>query len=192
MNQLLEWLSGGDLRSDGLADEVVAFVLEHPELADDLAEGLDAADDVIRGRTADALEKIGRSRPDLVVGFLPKLVDTARSDRVPMVKMHLAMLLGHLALYGEHRHSLTSALLDLLDDESVFAKSWAIVSLCIIARKYPAEREQIVIRIAQLEPGASAAIRSRIRKALILLANENAPFPKGWIKSEHLAVLDQA
>ena len=40
MNQLLGMLSGGDLRSDGLSDEVVALVLSNDELFDDLYAGL--------------------------------------------------------------------------------------------------------------------------------------------------------
>jgi HEAT repeat protein len=189
MNQILEWLSGGDLRSDGLSNEVAEFVLEHPELLEELAEGLNEPDDVIRGRTADALEKIARSRPDLVVEYLPKLVDISKTDQVPMVKMHIAMLLGHLAMYEDRTDQITSTLLRMLDDESVFAMSWAIASLCIVGRKYPLERDQIVIRIARLEGHHSAAIRTRVRKALYLLTNEDAPFPKGWIKSDHLGAI---
>jgi hypothetical protein len=188
MNQLLEWLAGGDLRSDGMSDQVAEFILEHIELLDELVEGLDESDDVIRGRTADALEKIARSRPDLTICHLPKFLQVARTDQVPMVKMHMAMLLGHLAMYSDCTDRIASALFDLLDDESVFAKSWAIVSLCIIGRVYPLERDRIVIRIAHLEGEDSAAIRSRVTKALDLLMSEDAAFPKGWVKSEHLSI----
>jgi hypothetical protein len=186
VNQILEWLSGGDLRSDGMSDEAVAFVLEHPEVVSDLAMGLDATDDVIRGRTADALEKVARSRPDLIVGYLPKLIHLAETDPVAMVTMHVAMVLGHLALYEEYTDQITSTLLGMLDGGGVFAQSWAIVSLCIIGRQYPVQRGRIVQRIAQLEGHDSAAIRSKVGKALGLLADQNSPFPKGWIKSEDL------
>jgi HEAT repeat protein len=202
MNQILEWLSGGDLRSDGLADEVAAAVLKSPDLFDDLYAGLSESDDVIRGRTADALEKISRQRPDLIAAHLPEVIDRQRpdliaahlpevidlskSDQVPMVKMHLAMIFGHLALYEEHIDTLRSALFDLLDDESVFAKSWAIVSLCIIGRMYPQKIDRIVNRISQLQEDNSVAIRSRARKALNILTNPSASFPKGWIKSDRL------
>ena len=40
--------------------------------------------------TADALEKISRSSPDLVVDRLPKLIKVARTNHVPMVEMHIA------------------------------------------------------------------------------------------------------
>jgi hypothetical protein len=165
MNQILEWLSGGDLRSDGLSNEVAEFVLNDPQLFSDLLD---------------------RSRPDLTVDHLPRLINLLETDRVPMVKMHLAMILGHLAVYDEHIHLLTPALLDSLDDDSVFAISWAIVSLCIIGRKYPEEREQIINRIAKIEGDHSAAIRSKVRYALAILMNEEVPFPKGWIKSRGL------
>jgi hypothetical protein len=190
MNQILKWLAGGDLRSDGMSNEAAEFVLQHPELFHELLAGLDEADEVIRGRTADALEKVSRSRPDLMIEHLPKLIDVAAADHVAMVKMHVAMILGHLAVYGEHIHQIISTLLDLLADESVYAVSWAIVSLCIIGRKYPRESGRIMNEIAQLEGSASAAIRSRVRKALDVLTNEGASFPKGWVKNEHLGLIE--
>lgn len=189
MNQIMEWLSGGDLRSDGLANEAAEAVLQNPQLFDDLFEVLSSPDDVIRGRTADALEKVGRQRPDLLIPHLGELVDISNTDQVPMVKMHLAMIYGHLALYEEHIDVLKSALFNLLADKSVFARSWTIVSLCIIARVYPAECDRIVNYIAPLCRDDSAAIRSRVRNALILLTNEEAKFPKGWIKSERLRAI---
>ena len=184
MNQILEWLSGGDLRSDGMADEVTAAVLQSPGLFEDLYAGLSESDDVIRGRTADALEKISRQRPDLIVAHLPELVDLSSSDQVPMVKMHLAMIFGHLALYEELIDILQSVLFDLIEAESVFAKSWAIVSLCIIGRIYPQKSDRIVNRISQLQADSSIAIRSRAGKALNIMTNPSVSFPDGWIKSE--------
>ena len=186
MNQILEWLLGGDLRSDGLSTEVADFVLANPQLIDELLEGLDESQDLVRGRTADALEKIGRVKPELIVPSLPKLIDVAKDDPLPMVKMHIAMLFGHLAMYAEHVGAIMHALQGMLDDQSVFAKSWAIASLCILGRKYPQERDCIVERIAQLQGDESVAIRTRVRNALIVLTDETAAFPKGWIKSQHL------
>lgn len=185
-NQILSWLSGGDLRSDGLASEAAQFVLGNPHVFEDLFAGLFDPDDVIRGRTADALEKIARDRPDLLINHLQEMIDLAENDPVPMVKMHLAMIFGHLAVYQESLERLISALYDLLADESVFTRSWAISSLCIIGRKYPGECQRIVNRLSQLQADRSIAIRSRVKKALIILTNPNAQFPKGWIKSELL------
>lgn len=186
MGQILEWLSGGDLRSDGMSNEAADFVLKNPQVFDELFEGLSVSDDVVRGRTADALEKISRKKPDLMIDRLPKLLQVAEEDHVSMVKMHLAMIFGHLAMYEERLNELISGLLDLLDDGSVFTGSWAIVSLCIIGRKYPEECNQILERIEPIQRDQSIAMRTKARKAVDLLTNKQIPFPKGWIKSEHL------
>lgn len=186
MNTILDWLDGGDLRSDGMANEVADVVLKNPDLFDEIILGLDETNDVIRGRTADALEKIARVQPGLLVDHLSKLLQVATEDTVPMVKLHLAMMMGHLAIFKEHIEALNECLLNLLEDESVFTKSWAIVSLCILARKYPLLQPRIVDSIAAYSKDDSIAIRTRVRKAMVLLTNDGVPFPKGWIKSEHL------
>ena len=192
MGQILEWLSGGDLRSDGMSNEAADFVLTNPELFNELFEGLSVSDDVVRGRTADALEKIARAKPELFVERIPKLIQVAEVDPVPMVKMHLAMIFGHLAIYQEHRSELIDQLLSLLEEGRVFTRSWAIVSLCILARVYPEENTQILEIIEPIQRDPSIAMRTRARKAIEILTDNNAPFPKGWIKSDHLKDLPRA
>ena len=182
MNQLLEWLTGGDVRSDGMADEAAAVVLQNPERFADLFEGLYAADDVVRGRSSDALEKVARYRPDLLIERLPELIAAGRTDSRPVVRMHIAMLLGHLVEYADQVETITTALLDLTADKSVFTRAWAIGSLTIIGRRYPQRRGFIAERIARLQTDSSIAIRSRVRKALAILTDDAAPFPKGWVK----------
>ena len=186
MNQVLTWLSGGDLRSDGMANEVAQFILDNPEAFDDLYAGLSAENNVVRGRAADAIEKVARSRPDLLLDHLPGIISLVGLESVPMVNMHLAMIFGHLALYPDLVERLMQPLLVLLDDDSVFARSWAIVSLCIIGRRYPRECQKVVDLLVPLGRDESVAIRSKVRNALKVLTDPNARFPKGWIKSEHL------
>jgi len=186
MNQVLEWLSGGDLRSDGLSQEVSEFVLNNPQVFDDLYAGLCVEDDVVHGRTADALEKVTRSRPDLLEAHLAELINITQAEMVVMVKMHLAMIFGHLAVFEEHVDDLVSVLFYLLDDGYVFVRSWTISSLCIIGRKYSEENGRILERMLPLENDNSIAIRTRVRYAMNILTVPNYPFPKRWIKSDHL------
>ncbi len=186
MNQLLQWLAGGDLRSDGLSNEAASFVLENPEVFDDLFEGLEVSDDVIRGRAADALEKVSRSRPDLFSDRLSDLFQIAEKDRVPMVLMHVAMMLGHLVTYEEKIDEIFDVLVELLGHESAYVRSWAIVSLCIIGKEYPARCSEVVDLLVPLERDRSVAINTRATKAVHVLTQEGAAFPKGWIKSESL------
>lgn len=186
MNQILSWLSGGDLRSDGLANEVAKFVLENPHTFEDLFAGLSEEDDVVRGRAADAIEKISRRRPDLPKEHIPEMIRIAGDEPVAMVKMHMAMLFGHMAVYPECTGQLMAALILMLADKSVFTRSWAIVSLCIIARKYPEKCQPILEHLLKLQADESDAIRTRVKKAVHLLVNPDAQFPDGWIKSELL------
>jgi len=186
MNTILDWLSGGDLRSDGAADQAVEVVLQYPALIGDLIAGLDSPDAVIRGRTADALEKIARSIPDLMINHLSMLLSLLKKDTVPMVRMHLAMMLGHFAEYTEYADMIISALLKVLYDAHVFTKSWAIVSLCIYARKYPRYRGEIAKKIAELSADPSKAIQAKVRYAMEILSDDETPFPKGWVKSERV------
>ena len=186
MNQLLEWLMGGDLRSDGQASEVADLVLQNLRLFDDLYAGLFVKDDVVRGRTSHALERISRSKPEHLVEHVDELVEVAKKDPVTMVRFHLAMLFGNLLIYEEHVEAIKSILLEMLGDESVFTRSWVISSLCILGRKYPPEREGLLSVIAPGLRDDSIAIRSRTEKALKLLTDEYQPFPEGWIKSTYL------
>jgi len=99
------------------------------------------------------------------------------------------MTFGHLAMVDEQAEELVSALLVLLDDKSVFTASWAIASLCIFGRRFLNQRDLILERIASLQNHNSIAIRSRVNKAIRILTDDNAPFPKGWVKSQHLESL---
>jgi hypothetical protein len=103
-----------------------------------------------------------------------------------MVKMHLAMSLGHLACYEGTVTSSKTALIALLDDRSAFVKSWAISSLCIIACLYPGYKEEIIQKIFNLKKDESIAIQTRVRKAMETLLGQNAELPKGWNKSSQI------
>ncbi len=186
MNQLLSWLTGGDLRSDGLSNETAAFVLDHPPVFRDLLAGLVEPDKLIRARAADALEKVARRRPDLLVPHLPHLIKRAAADDQPLVRMHLAMIFGHLILEEQALPALFQALSDLLRDPFPMVQSWTISSLCLIGRRYPAWAAEILPLLLPLQNSPSAAIRARVRQGLPLLTEPDSPFPPGWIKSAHL------
>ena len=190
MSGLAGWLAEGDLRADGYADEAVRLIYQHPELAADLLTTLEHTDTVVRAHGADALEKLARTRPDLLKSSLPQLITAAERPEPAAVHMHLAMILGHLAVYPELRLDLLHPLLQLLDSTTAFSRCWAISSLCILARFEPAFSNQVTDKIATLASDPSLAVRTRARKAIPLLLNRRSPFPKGWIKSDHLRHLE--
>jgi hypothetical protein len=183
MYKLLEMLSGGNLQSDGRGNEVADSVLVHPRLFDHLVEGLSESDDVIRARTAHALERISRTHPEMMLGLLPRFVEMAVNDDVPMVRWHVAMIFGNLPLPAEKVNEVISTLFRMLEDKSVFVRSWSIVSLTILGRRYIAERKKIADSISALQRDGSVAVRSKVVKALKVLEDEGEPIPAGWLKS---------
>lgn len=189
MAQIENWLSGGDLRSDGASDEVAQVILHNPEMLPDLIASLDAEDAAVRGRAADSIEKVGRILPEAVVPHLDRLITALTEDEVPMVRWHLAMVLGHLVMYEDRADLIETALLERLEDDSVFVVSWAIASLCILAFQYPARLPRIASAIVPFEESSSAALRTRARKAMAALTGPRSSLPPGWVKSEHLQSL---
>lgn len=185
MNILTERLKGGDIRSDGEANDVAADVFNHPALFELLFSGLAEPEDLVRGRSAHALEQVSRSTPQLFLPHIDQMVSQATEDPLPMVRWHLAMIFANLSIYCDHAQSLASALFPLLEDNSVFVQSWAVSSLTILAQQCPEYRAEAIERIRKLRSTAGKALQPRIRDALDVLENQ-VRLPKHWVKSEHL------
>jgi HEAT repeat protein len=184
MNQIIEWLSIGDLRSDGQANEAAATVLAQPVIFPDLLACLTDAKDVVRAHAADALEKVSREMPELFAQALDLLIRVVRSDDLPMVRWHIAMIFGNLAHVETLADPIISTLIDMLADESAFVKSWCISSLVIWGRRKPERRQEIITAFAPLSRDNSIAVRHRTEKAIQLLLNDCLPMPPGWVKSK--------
>jgi len=73
-SSLLRKLEGGDRRSIGRADEVVAAVLGQPTLFGSLFAGLSGDDPVVRARAADAVEKITVVHPEYLQPYKSNLI----------------------------------------------------------------------------------------------------------------------
>ena len=63
VHSIQEMLSGGDLRSIGRVPEVLGVMEKNPGRMNELVLCLDSGDPVVRGRAADALEKLTAKRP---------------------------------------------------------------------------------------------------------------------------------
>ncbi len=182
MNELLNKLTGGNLQSDGKANEVADMVINNPDLNKLLIDGLFEPDDLIRGRTAHAIERISRTHPELVRRMLPRLINMAMNDNVPMVKWHMAMIFGNLSYTKGKVDLIVTTLLNMLKDNSVFVKSWALVSLAITGKKYKYTRPRIITKIREYSNEKSISVRTKVAKVLNILQN-NETIPSGWIKS---------
>ena len=95
---LVERLSGGNARSLGETESVVAEVLAAPGLVSELFGCVLDVDEVVRMRAADALEKVARARPELLAPYAERLLTEVSEVDQPSVRWHLAQLLGNLPL----------------------------------------------------------------------------------------------
>ena len=181
MNHFERWLAEGDLTSDGRADEIAAVVLQKPEEIEALIACLDSENPNVKGHAADALEKIGRHKPEIFLPFIHRLFKATEEDPVDMVQWHLAMLLGYLALFEELVEPILAALTQDLNKGGGFTKSWAMVSLCVIARLYPDHQARILGEISKYKTSSMPAVRKRAENVIEILV-EDRPLPEDWVK----------
>jgi hypothetical protein len=82
MSDLLEKLEGGDRRSIGRVEEVVAQVLNDPSLFKVVFDGMLSHDPLVRMRSADAVEKITAQHPEYLQPYKKMLIQqVARIDQ---------------------------------------------------------------------------------------------------------------
>ena len=164
MNDLLEMLSGGDLRSEGRAEEVAARVIEDPGLLPSLAEGLALDDRLVRARTCMSLEVLSRTRPELLLPLVPELVRTAERESVAQARWHLAEIFCIVALDAEQVERTIPVLLEYLDDRSRIVTYCAIQALGILGRDSP-RRSEIASAVARHE-NDSKSVGKAVARAL--------------------------
>lgn len=164
VNKITDKLSGGDLRSEGRAEEVALEVIANPSQLGALTEGLRSDDKVIRGRTCMTMEVISREHPDLLIKMIPRLIELASIDTVSQVRWHLAEVFGNATISGDDSDQIVPILIEYLSDKSKIVKYCAVQTLGIIG-KSSSKREDIINRIGLLKD-ESKGLSKAVQKAL--------------------------
>jgi hypothetical protein len=157
-------LCGGDRRSIGKANAVVAAVLADQVLFSDVIDGLFSSDRLVRMRCADVAEKASRVHPDCLKTFETKLLSLARTSPEQEVRWHLAQMLPRLALNKSQRRSAIGILRRHLKDESRIVQVSALQGLAEFADKDAELQEEFRELCNELLTSESAAVRARARK----------------------------
>jgi hypothetical protein len=166
MHPLLKKLSGGDRRSIGRSNEVVAQVLAHPACFRHVFEGLAADDLVVRMRAADAIEKITAQRPELLRPYKRKLLAIACSSEQQEIRWHAALLIPRLKLTAKERAVALDILFDYLRDKSSIVKTFAMQAVWDLASTDARLKAQIIPLIEELTEVGTPAMRARGRNLL--------------------------
>jgi hypothetical protein len=132
MNEILEKLSDGDLRSEGKSEEVAQEIVSNPSLLNDLAQGLGSENKVIRGRVCMTMEIISRQHPELLNDFVPQLIELALIDSVAQVRWHIAEIFGNVHIGDEDIEQIIQILLEYLKDKSKIVKYCSTKTLGIL------------------------------------------------------------
>jgi hypothetical protein len=167
---ILTKLAGGDRRSIGRANEVVAEVLARPALFRVLVEGLTSENPVVCMRAADALEKITARRPELLRPYKNTVLEISGRTRQREVRWHMAVLLPRMNLRARERAVAVRILFDYLDDPSSIVKTFAMQGLAGLATQDATLRSKIIPLLRKLTDTGTPAMRARGRKLLAGLA----------------------
>lgn len=179
--ELKELLQEGNLRSDGLANDVVTIVLNNPGYFDELFDNLMDPNKIIRAHASDALEKVLRKNKDLLKPHLEKFLLIARAEKLSIAKMHYAKICAYFYDNTEYINEIISVLKDYLNDSNAFVISHAISALTIIAVKNHYKRQAILHILKEIGPYSSKAVQNRLQKALLVLI-KHRKLPDSWIK----------
>jgi HEAT repeat protein len=169
MKQILGKLVGGDRRSIGRSNEVVADVLKNPSLFEAVFDGMLHDDPIIRMRAADAVEKITEKHPEYLLPYKQKLIQTVAKSMQQEVRWHVTQMLPRLPLTDEERVNAVEILLDYLNDKSNIVKTFAMQALTDFAMRDANLRPQVLFVLEDLNGTGSPAMKSRGRKLLATL-----------------------
>ncbi len=169
MTDLLDKLEGGDRRSVGRVEEVVADVLADPTLFAALFEGMLHDNPLVRMRAADAVEKLTARHPEYLQPYKARLMGEVARVNQQEVRWHVAQLFSRLDLNADERQAVAAILSGFLEDKSKIVKTFSMQALADIAAQDEALRPSIVGQLEELTRTGSPAMQSRGRKLLARL-----------------------
>jgi hypothetical protein len=159
VHPILKMLEGGDNRSIGRSNEVVARVLETPSLMAILFSGMSSPDPIVRMRCADAAEKATALHPEYLGPYKNTLIETLAKTEQKEVRWHVAPMLARLPLSTAEQKCVVEILLGYLNDRSSIVKT-----LADLAMRSDALRPLVLQHIRELVVIRTPAMRARGKK----------------------------
>ncbi len=166
MKELLLNLRGGDRRSIGNVDDVVAMVRKNPALFADLVDCMLVDDGLVRMRAADAVEKLSVKNPEILRPFKRLFLGKIAQIEQQEVRWHLAQIIPRLTLTTRQRGSAVRLLSSWLNDQSNIVKTFSMQALADLAADDKNLAARVFPIIAMMTVTGSPAVRSRGRKLL--------------------------
>ena len=169
MSDILDKLKGGDRRSIGRADEVVAEVLDNTTLFDDLFSGMQHDNPLVRMRSANAVEKITALHPDFLEPYKTTIIEEVAPIDQQEVRWHVAQMVPRLELRETEVNEVSDILFGYLDDDSKIVKTFSMQALADLAQQHAGLIPQVTQILEEPTRTGSPAMKSRGRKLLVML-----------------------
>lgn len=166
MTVILAKLQGGDRRSIGRSDEVVADVLATPELFGELFTGMTGDDPLVRMRAADAAEKVTIQHPEYLQPYKVSLLQNIALIRQQEVRWHVAQMMPRLELTHAERLEAMQILSSYLSDKSRIVQAFSLQAMADLAKQDQALRQQVLSTLQAASQSGSPAVKSRVKKLL--------------------------
>jgi len=163
---ILEKLDGGDLRSIGRGDEVLADLERDPGLLEPLVKGMLHDDPRVRMRAADAVEKYSAANPGVLQPYKRLLLERIARIEQQEVRWHAAQMIPRLDLTGAERDQSVDLLVGYLHDKSRIVKTFAMQALADLAGQDERLRERVLPLLEECTRAGSPAMQSRGKKIL--------------------------
>lgn len=167
---VLQKLEGGDRRSIGRANEVVADVLRDPALFEVVFSGMSSDDPIVRMRAADAIEKVTAERPQYLQPYKAELIERIAGIEQQEVRWHVAQMLPRLDLNREEIARAVEILRGYLQDESKIVQAMSMQALADLAERDVTHLPEVIDLLETQMQTDSPAVRSRGRKLLAKLS----------------------
>jgi hypothetical protein len=166
-------LTGGNPRGLRNAGIVIDAASRRPERLEELVQCVFSADEIVRMRASDALEKVCRSRPALLQPFVPRLLGEMSRIEQASVQWHLAQILTEVRLDDREQ----AAAIAILEHNLDTSGDWIVINLTLqalamFARTSPAVRTRLTRRLHHYQDSPYKSVASRARKLLAELGSE--------------------
>ncbi|HMS85666.1 MAG TPA: hypothetical protein PKD12_18645 [Nitrospira sp.] len=162
-------LEGGDRRSMGRVNQVVAHVRGTPTRFSTLIDCMNHEDEFVRMRAADAAEKLTVANSQWLQPFRRQLIGLAAQAEQKELRWHLAQMLPRLDLSGQDRQMAVTILRRYLGDHRCIVRTCAMQGLADFAQQDTRLTKSIRPILSRLIRTESASIKSRGCKLLAQL-----------------------
>jgi hypothetical protein len=122
-----EMLAGGHPNSLGRTEEVVGIVRADRARLEELFAAIADADQVVRLRVGDALEKVCRHEPGWFVPHVDRILGDLGDIEQPSVQWHVAQMLDHLR--GDLSDDQTQQATELLKRNLTRSTDWIVLNV---------------------------------------------------------------